>query len=44
MPGALIEPLFISDRFEATIAASAHGQRVIAIGIARAIDQYFATA
>jgi hypothetical protein len=30
MPGALIEPLFVTDPFEATIAASAGGQQVIA--------------
>jgi N-acetylmuramoyl-L-alanine amidase len=42
MPGALIEPLFITDPFEASIAASAQGQEVIAGGIARAVEQYFA--
>jgi N-acetylmuramoyl-L-alanine amidase len=42
MPGAVIEPLFITDPFEATIAASAHGQAVIAQGIATAIEQYLA--
>lgn len=41
MPGALIEPLFVTDPFEATIAASATGQHVIAGGIARAVEQYF---
>ena len=41
MPGALIEPLFITDSFEASIAASLEGQRVIAGGIAQAIEQYF---
>jgi N-acetylmuramoyl-L-alanine amidase len=41
MPGALIEPLFITDPFEATIAASPHGQRVIAAAVARAIERYF---
>jgi N-acetylmuramoyl-L-alanine amidase len=41
MPGALIEPLFITDPFEGSIAASAHGQHVIAGGIARATEQYF---
>jgi N-acetylmuramoyl-L-alanine amidase len=34
MPGALIEPLFITDSFEGSIAASAHGQGVIADDIA----------
>jgi N-acetylmuramoyl-L-alanine amidase len=43
MPGALIEPLFITDPFEGTIAASATGQETIARGLVQAIDQYFAT-
>jgi N-acetylmuramoyl-L-alanine amidase len=42
MPGALTEPLFVTDPFEATIAASTAGQQVIAQGIARAVNQYFA--
>jgi N-acetylmuramoyl-L-alanine amidase len=41
MPGALIEPLFITDPFEASIAASRRGQKVIAIGLAKAIERYF---
>lgn len=41
MPGALMEPLFITDPFEATVAASAQGQQVIARGIATAVEQYF---
>ena len=41
MPGALIEPLFVTDPFEASIAASAHGQQVIASALAKAIGQYF---
>jgi N-acetylmuramoyl-L-alanine amidase len=41
MPGALIEPLFVTDPFEATVAASAHGQQVIAKATAEAIEQYF---
>lgn len=44
MPGALIEPLFITDPFEGSIAASATGQRVIAGGLARAVGQYFGAA
>jgi N-acetylmuramoyl-L-alanine amidase len=44
MPGALIEPLFITDPFEAAIAASAPGQQVIAGGIAQAVGQFFASA
>jgi N-acetylmuramoyl-L-alanine amidase len=41
MPGALIEPLFITDPFEGTIADSTTGQQAIADGIADAVDQYF---
>jgi N-acetylmuramoyl-L-alanine amidase len=41
MPGALIEPLFITDPFEGSIAASAKGQEVIAGGIAAAVEAYF---
>lgn len=44
MPGALIEPLYVTDPYEATIAASAHGQQVIADGTAAAVEQYFAAA
>lgn len=44
MPGALIEPLFITDPFEGSIAASAKGQHVIAEGLASAVKQYFAPA
>jgi N-acetylmuramoyl-L-alanine amidase len=42
MPGALIEPLFITDPFEASIAASHRGQEVIAHALAQSIQQYFA--
>ena len=42
MPGALIEPLFITDPFEGSIADSSSGQQVIAGGLAQAIEQYFA--
>jgi N-acetylmuramoyl-L-alanine amidase len=41
MPGALIEPLFITDPAEGSIAASRLGQHVIAGGIAAAVAQYF---
>jgi N-acetylmuramoyl-L-alanine amidase len=44
MPGALIEPLYLTDPSEALIAASAQGQQVIALAIAEAVDQYFAPA
>jgi hypothetical protein len=41
-PGALIEPLFITDPFVGSIAASGHGQQAIAAGVARGIEQHFA--
>jgi N-acetylmuramoyl-L-alanine amidase len=41
MPGALTEPLFITDPFEGSIAASSEGQHVIAAGLANAVEQYF---
>jgi N-acetylmuramoyl-L-alanine amidase len=44
MPGALIEPLFLTDPFEADIAESTSGQHVIATGLAHAVEQYFASA
>jgi N-acetylmuramoyl-L-alanine amidase len=43
MPGALIEPLYLTDPFEASIAASPPDQQVIADAIAKAVDQYFAS-
>jgi hypothetical protein len=39
MPGALIEPLFITDPYEGTQAASPSGQEVIAAGLAQAVEQ-----
>jgi len=42
MPGALIEPLFLTDPGEGSLAASASGQAAIAHGLASAIEQYFA--
>ncbi len=41
MPGALIEPLYITDPFEGSIADSSHGQTVMAEGIATAVEKYF---
>jgi len=41
MPGAVIEPLFVTDPFEGSIAASATDQHVIASGIASAVTQFF---
>lgn len=43
MPGALIEPLFITNPYEGTIAASPVGQQVIALGLEEAVNQYFGT-
>ena len=40
MPGAVIEPLYVTDPFEATVADSSAGQQVIAGGIARAVGQF----
>lgn len=42
MPGAVIEPFFLTDPFEGSIAVSSSGQEVVAKGIASAIEQYFA--
>lgn len=42
MPGALTEPLFLTDPFEGSIAASTTGQQAIAHGLAEAVEQYFA--
>ena len=44
MPGALIEPLFITDPYEGSLAASSSGQEVIAGGLAQAVEQYFGPA
>ena len=41
MPGAVIEPLYITDPFEASIADSVRGQMVIAQGLASAVKQFF---
>ncbi len=40
MPGALIEPLFITDPFEGSIANSPSGQQAIATGLAEAAEQF----
>ena len=44
MPGAVIEPLYLTDPFEGSIADSSHGQMVIAQGIARAVEKFLAPA
>jgi N-acetylmuramoyl-L-alanine amidase len=44
MPGAVIEPMFVTDPFEATIAASQKGQEVMASGIASGIEQFLGPA
>jgi N-acetylmuramoyl-L-alanine amidase len=41
MPGALIEPLFITDPYEGSLADSLLGQQVIAQGLTTAVEQYF---
>jgi N-acetylmuramoyl-L-alanine amidase len=41
MPGALIEPLYLTDPFEGSIAVSTAGREAVAQGIARAVEQYF---
>lgn len=40
MPGVIVEPLYITDPFEGSIADSSNGQKVIAQGIATAVEQY----
>lgn len=40
MPGALVEPLFITNPAEATLAASPVGRQALAQAIARGIDQF----
>jgi len=41
MPGALIEPLFLTDPFEGSLATGDKAQHVIATGLAHAVEQYF---
>lgn len=42
MPGALCEPLFLTDPGEAAVAESTTGQQVMAASFVHAINQYFA--
>jgi N-acetylmuramoyl-L-alanine amidase len=42
MPGMVIEPLYITDPFEGSLAASPGAQMVIAQGIATAVEQFLA--
>lgn len=42
MPGALIEPLFLTDPFEGTIAASTKGQHILATSVAKAVTAFLA--
>jgi len=44
MPGAVIEPLYLTDPFEGSIANSRHGQSVIGRGIATAVERFLAPA
>jgi N-acetylmuramoyl-L-alanine amidase len=41
MPGALCEPLFITDPAEAAVAGSPSGQQALADGFVAAIQAYF---
>ena len=43
MPGAVIEPLFVTDPYEADIADNERGQQAIARGIARAVETFLTT-
>jgi N-acetylmuramoyl-L-alanine amidase len=43
MPGVLIEPLFITDPFEATLLTRQTVQHLIARGLAAAVERYFET-
>jgi len=40
MPGTIVEPLFVTDPFEGSKAASPAGQEVVASGIARGVASY----
>ena len=40
MPGALIEPLYLTDPFEGSIAASSADQEIVAEGVAAAVEQF----
>jgi N-acetylmuramoyl-L-alanine amidase len=42
MPGTVVEPLYVTDPFEGTIAASTTGQQAVALGIDQAVLAYFA--
>jgi N-acetylmuramoyl-L-alanine amidase len=42
MPGTVIEPLYLTDPFEGTIANSTRGQKLMAEGIATAVEQFLA--
>jgi N-acetylmuramoyl-L-alanine amidase len=44
MPGAVIEPLYLTDPFEGSIAATPGDQQAIAKGIAAAVEQFLAPA
>jgi N-acetylmuramoyl-L-alanine amidase len=42
MPGAVVEPLYLTDPFEGSIAATTADQQVIAHGLATAVEQFLA--
>ncbi len=44
MPGAVIEPLYLTDPYEGSIAVTPEDQQVIAGGVAQAVEQFLGTA
>jgi N-acetylmuramoyl-L-alanine amidase len=44
MPCAVIEPLYLTDPFEGSVAVNAHDQKVVARGIADAVEQFLTPA
>jgi hypothetical protein len=40
MPGAVTEPLYLTDPFEGSIAASSTDQEIISRGVAAAVEQF----
>ena len=44
MPGALVEPLFVTNAVEASFAISAHGQGALARALLEALESYFSGA
>ena len=44
MPGALVEPFFVTDPVEAQVANSVAGQKAIAAGLAQGLAAFLAPA